>query len=307
VRALFAIKHAILAQMNRIIPEPESSLAGGITLGAKASLGERELDLFRIAGIVHVVVLSGYNITIVADSIMRVMSFLPRMFSLAMGSLGVLFFAVMTGGGATVVRASIMAFLVVVARATGRTHDAGRMLIIAAALMILWNPYIVLFDPSFQLSFIATLGLIYLAPIVERKCSRIPERFGLRSIAASTLAAQIAVLPLLLYQSGIFSTVALPVNMLALPLVPLAMLTSFLAAMFGFLGWIFAMPFGFVAYLLLAYMFGVVHFFAAIPLASFVVPAFPLWVVGVSYVLLIALTMRVYRVSPPVLRIAIGT
>ncbi len=292
---LFSIKATLVEKVNEVLPEPESSLAGGITLGAKSSLGEDLLDKFRITGIIHIVVLSGYNITIVADSIMRVLGILPRMFSLLAGSIGVVLFAIMTGAGATVVRASIMALLVVIARATGRVHETGRILLFAAAAMVLWNPYILLFDPSFQLSFVATLGLIYLSPVLERAFSKIPKRFDLRAIASATIAAQIAVLPLLLYQSGIFSTVSLPVNMLILPFVPLAMLASFLAAMCGFIGVAFAFPFGLIAYSLLAYMFGVVEFFAGVPFSAITIPTFPLWAVFASYGLLAILLVRIYR------------
>ena len=161
---LLSLKHSFLERISRVIPEPHASLLGGLVVGAKTALGKDLLDDFRRAGIIHIVVLSGYNITIVAEAIMRFFSFLPRIAGMWLGVISIVFFAVMTGAGATIVRASLMALLVILARATGRTHDITIALFLAGFLMLLHNPKILMFDPSFQLSFLATLGLIYGAP-----------------------------------------------------------------------------------------------------------------------------------------------
>ncbi len=287
--ALFAFKQTFLAQLSRILPEPEASLAGGIVVGAKRSLGEKLLQDFRDTGIIHIVVLSGYNVTIVAESLMHFFSFLPYAASLATGALSIIAFAVMTGAGATVVRASIMALLVVVARATGRMYAIKRALFVAGFLMLVHNPYVLVFDTSFQLSFIATLGLIYFAPAVERWLGIAPKTFGLREIAAATVATQIFVLPMLLYKMGAVSLVSLPVNLLVLVSVPAAMLASFLAGVVSLLGTVVALPFSVAAHLLLSYMLLVVEWFAQIPLAAVTVGGVPLWVAlalyaGIAYV-----------------------
>ncbi|MEK7147475.1 MAG: ComEC/Rec2 family competence protein, partial [Patescibacteria group bacterium] len=103
------------------------------------------LEKFRTVGVIHIVVLSGYNITIVAEFIMRLLAFLPRAARLAGGALAIILFAVMTGGSATIVRASLMAILVVVARATGRIYGITRALLLAGFLMVLHNPKILVF------------------------------------------------------------------------------------------------------------------------------------------------------------------
>jgi len=94
----------------------------------------------------------------------------------------------MTGASATVVRAALMAFLVLIARATGYHSEITRALFVAALLMIFHNPMILLYDPSFQLSFLATLGLIMLVPWIETKLSWIPKtKFDFRGLAAASL------------------------------------------------------------------------------------------------------------------------
>lgn len=282
-RNLFALKNAFLARLGAVIPEPEASLAGGLIVGAKRSLGAELLDAFRTTGIIHIVVLSGYNVTIVAEAIMRVFSFLPRMFGIGLGALSIFSFAVMTGASATIIRASLMALLVILARATGRLYEITIALFFAAFIMLLANPKILVFDPSFQLSFLATLGLIYLAPRIEHYFNLVPSVWGLREFAVATVATQIFVLPLLLYQTGELSLVSLPVNLLILVFVPATMLFGFLTGAIGFVSAFLSLPFAFVSYTLLAYQLKVVELFAALPFASLSLPAFPGWLMILFY------------------------
>jgi len=283
--SLFNFKHAFLDRVSRTIPEPHASLLGGLVVGAKQSLGEKLLDDFRATGIIHIVVLSGYNVTIVAEALMRFFSFLPRVASLWVGASSIVLFAIMTGAGATIVRASIMALLVIAARATGRTSEITRALFIAGFLMVLFNPKILIFDISFQLSFLATLGLILLPPIFEKYFHFVPTRFQFREFALATVSTQIFVLPLLLYEMGQLSLVALPVNLLVLIFVPLTMLFGFLTGVIGFLSIVLSLPFAFLTYGLLAYELKVVEIFAELPFASVQIESFPLWLMLGMYAL----------------------
>ncbi|MEK7555979.1 MAG: ComEC/Rec2 family competence protein [Patescibacteria group bacterium] len=292
---LLSLKHSFLERISRVIPEPHASLLGGLVVGAKTALGKDLLDDFRRAGIIHIVVLSGYNITIVAEAIMRFFSFLPRIAGMWLGVISIVFFAVMTGAGATIVRASLMALLVILARATGRTHDITIALFLAGFLMLLHNPKILMFDPSFQLSFLATLGLIYGAPLIEKYFHLVPTRFQLREFATATIATQIFVLPLLLYMTGEFSMVALPVNLLVLVFIPLTMLFGFLTGVVGFVSTTLSVPFAAVSYLFLTYELQVVEFFSSLPFASVSVSYFPLWLLVILYILISAIIFRFYK------------
>jgi competence protein ComEC len=285
VAKLLAFKHAFTANLAQLISEPQASLLGGLIVGAKEALGKNLLDDFRKVGVIHIVVLSGYNITIVAESLMSFFKvFLPNVFATSFGVLSIIAFALMTGASATVVRASIMALLVIVAKIGARRYDITRALLLAGLVMLINNPAILVFDPSFQLSFLATVGLIFVSPIVERWLQFVPEKFKMREVAVATLATQIFVLPYILYQMGTFSVVALPVNLLILSAIPLTMLLGFLAGIFGFVSLLLATPFAFGAYIFLAYELGVVNWFAKLPFASFSVPAFPFWLVILVYV-----------------------
>lgn len=283
-RRLFALKEKYLGALSKVIPEPESAFMGGLTVGAKRAIGKNLLEDFRKTGIIHIVVLSGYNITLVADSIMRGLSFLPGVFGISLGVLGIIFFAIMTGASATVVRASMMALLVILARATGRIYEITWALFLTGFFMVLHNPKILRFDTGFQLSFLATFALIWLAPHIEKKLHFVPKKFKFREIASATTSAQIFVLPLLLYKMGIFSVVSIPVNLLVLIFVPATMFFGFLTGIIGMFSALLSVPFGWISFAFLQYELWIVETFAKLPFASFNIPNFPPWLMLAAYV-----------------------
>src|SRR3989344_2447702 len=288
---LFTIEHAFLDRLAGVLPEPENSLAGGLVVGAKQSLGEDLLTSFRNVGLIHVIVLSGYNLTLIADFVKDFLGVvLPIAAVTWVSALAIIAFAILAGAGATVVRATIMALLVLVARQTGRLYEVTRALIIAGLIMIIHNPKVLVFDIGFQLSFLATLGLLYLEPIVVKKLTWLPEKIlfiRFRAIAAATIAAQLAVLPWILYKFGNLSLFALPANILVSPIVPYAMLLVFLTGLAGFILYPLSLLLSFPAYALLAYQLLVTKIFSSLPLASINIKSFPLIIVLCLYAILI--------------------
>jgi len=192
----------------------------------------------------------------------------------------------MTGASATAVRAGVMAFIMLFGRMTGRNYDAGRALIIAGLLMIAYDLRVIT-DISFQLSFLATGGVLFITPKVIGWVSFLPLRFNFRELVATTIAATISVLPILLYLTGVFSLVSLPVNILILPLIPTTMLFSFLVGIFGFISPTLAIPFGLIADLFLSYILGMVHFFAGLSFASLNIKSFPIIITIILYIIII--------------------
>ncbi len=292
---LFSLKNNFISALSRVIPEPHSAFMAGLTVGAKKSIPKDLQEDFRKTGIIHVVVLSGYNITLVADFVMKIFSFLPRIFGISLGVAGIILFAIMTGASATVARASIMALLVILARATGRIYQITWALFLTGFFMVLQNPKILVFDTGFQLSFLATLALIWLAPFfdpVRNKTSLMSADVslihrisnGVRKIAADTIATQIFVLPLLLYKMGLFSLVALPANLLILIFVPATMFFGFVTGGIGMLSEIISIPFGWLSYAFLQYELWIVDFFANLPASSFAIKNFPLLLAVLIYI-----------------------
>jgi competence protein ComEC len=284
--AALAVKRAFLTGLGRAIPEPEAGLAGGITVGDKRSIGEELSSDFQRASLIHMVVLSGYNITIVINAIIFVIGKLGAAAQFSAAGVVVVFFALISGGAATAVRAGSMALIAIFARVTHRTTLAERILGVVCALMVLWNPWTLVYDPSFQLSALATLGLVLFTPIFAARMPRVPAAWGMREILASTLATQLTVLPLLLYQSGSLSLVALPANLLALVSVPYAMAASFVAALAGLVLGPIAPIVGAPAYALLWYEITVAQLFSSLPFAAVSIPAFSAWWVVLAYAII---------------------
>jgi competence protein ComEC len=289
---LFKVKEMFLSEITTVLPEPHATLMGGLLLGDKSSLNKELENEFRRAGVIHIIVLSGYNITLVAEFFMWIFQKISRRLRFAITAAAIILFAIMVGAGATVIRASIMTLLVLFAKSQGRMSDISRALVFAAFLMILQNPRILMFDYSFALSFLSTCALIYIAPIIERLLVFITDRWKLRELVVSTLSTQLFVLPLLLYRSGDISVVSLPVNLLVLPFVSITMFSGFVTVVVSFVSHALSIPFSLLSYALLHYELTVVHLFASFKVASFHVAHFPMWLMILFYAFFITLIMR---------------
>jgi competence protein ComEC len=296
---LYALKHVFEKSLEQNINEPEVSLLEGMLLGERGGFSNELLQAFIVVGLIHIVVLSGSNIAIVAEAVFRLLGMvrrLPRGWLYGLGFAAIVLFALMTGGGAATVRAVIMGAIAILARYLRRPQAALRALIVAAVLMVLYNPLVLWLDNGFILSILATFGLITLAPYIETKLTKLPawSNFNIRSIVATTLAVEIFILPALLYTSGTFSFFSLPINALVLPVVPLVMLVGFIAGVLGFLHPLLAFIPAFVAQFLLRLIIGITEISAAVPVASAIVAPFPWWVAAVVYVPLTWLAVRTY-------------
>lgn len=300
IEGLFLAKRAFVNSLTRALPEPQSSLASGILIDGKQSINGELQEKFRKTGLIHIVVLSGSNVSIVAVAIGKMFMFLPRVAGMISASLGIVAFAMITGASATIVRASIMAILVLMSQMSLRNYDPARGLFLASMLMLIHNPLILLHSPSFQLSFLATFAVVKVIPSLEggkiftRAAGWISERFGLRELVVSNILVQAFLFPILTWMTGFFSAVSLPVNLLILPLIPFTMLAAFLTAMTGlvglFLGPAFhflALPFAFLSQSLLSYELMIVNFFAKFSLAEIPFGGFSSGVVAGFYIVTI--------------------
>jgi competence protein ComEC len=292
--SLYSIKDTFAEGLQEALPEPASSLAEGILVGGKQGLGKDLLGMFTVTGLLPIIVLSGYNVMIVAEAILLCFGFLQRRFALTVSGIVIILFIILAGSGSSAVRAGIMAVLALFARATGRQYDALRILIFAFVAMLLWNPYQLMYDPGFQFSFMATLGLILLSPHLENRLTKIRSA-SLREILSSTLSAQLFVLPILLYQTGNLSLVSIPANVLALVAVSPAMLLSFIAGLAGVIIPSCALWIGLPAYVLLSYIILVATSFASLPFAHVIVPLFSPILLLVAYTALAWLYIRLQK------------
>ena len=169
----------------------------------------------------------------------------------------------MTGAGASVVRAAVMGSLLLLSLSAGRLYAIAPALCAAALSMLVINPRILYWDIGFQLSFLATLGIVFGISVLDKLTPKIQSWFGLKEIVMSTLCATIATLPVILLNFGRLSVVAVLANLLVLPFIPLIMLLGFLIVI-PFMG----PGFGYVASLFLNYVLAVTRKLSAWPWAS---------------------------------------
>lgn len=291
---LSKIKASFEQNIDRALPEPHAAFLKGILLGERESLPPGLVEDFKRTGVTHIVALSGYNITLVGHVFIGFLLFLtiPFRVSFWIAIAGIALFVIMTGASPSVVRAGIMGVLVLAAYREGRIYRITNALIFAAAVMVFVNPKILRFDVAFQLSFLATAGLIFLAPRVEEymndfrewiRCRGAPEGvsprfvapthekgflFSLKRIFVETVSAQLMVLPLLIYTFGMVSLASPLTNLLVLIAVPYAMASGFVAGLIGYGSDFLASIVAIIPWFLIEYKIRVIEFFASLPIAS---------------------------------------
>jgi len=247
---LETVAHVFAENLSRALPEPHASYAAGILVGDRSGIPPDLRDAFYKTGTSHIMALSGYNVTIIIDSLGKVLGgfWLP--------TLGIILFVLATGAAPSLVRASLMGVLVLLAQRYSHDYSAARALLAAVALMLFFDPALLWGDVGFQLSVAATFGLIWLAPKWHSKLKKFPKVFGLRDAAISTIAAQLATLPLVFWYFGGVSWVALPANVLVQIAMPYSMFFGFIAGLTKIIWW--------PAFLFLAYQIFIVRLFSGL-------------------------------------------
>lgn len=284
---LYKFRNSFRENMGMIINYPNSSLAEGLLLGEKSGFDNNMQDDFVKTGTIHIVALSGYNITIIADNTIKILgSVLSKTLSIIFSFFLILIFIIMTGAEATAVRAGVMASILLLSKIMGRDYYAKRALWIAFILMLAYDLRVIS-DMSFQLSFLATAGILYIHPKIFPKLYFIPIRFHLREIVSTTISATIAVLPLVLYSTGVLSLVSLPANILILPFIPITMFFSFLAGIISFISPFLAYPFAIISNIFLSYILFIIEWFGSFRFSSVNIESFSVIFVFVIYAFIV--------------------
>ena len=273
-RRLIQIRERGRQVIGIALPEPHASLLKGILLGDSSGMPSGLNNAFRTTGMTHIIAISGFNIALIIALLSQLATPVmpPRPASIAIVVL-VASYALLVGAEASVVRAAIMGIAYLISlRLFGRPTLAIAGLFVAAALMTLIDP-MTLWDIGFQLSFMATLGLMIYAGRWTRQLGgrtsgiASPQvRSRLTSLVAEitvvTLAAQLLTLPLILFHFGRLSLASLPANMLLLPAQPAVMMSGGLTLLLGLLSPALAQIAGLVAWPFLHYTIRVVYLLA---------------------------------------------
>ncbi len=281
-------RQILLQAINSLFWSPDDGLVAGVLLGERSSL-DKELLNFKLTGLTHILAVSGFNVTLIINVLMMLMSGWPRARRFYLAWAAVFWFAILTGGSASVVRAAVMGSLFLLAKMLQRQANPITVLLWTAVLMSIWNESYFNHDLSFVLSFLATFSLLIIMPEWEQ-IELDGWKGSLWDGVKVTLAAQTLTLPVSLYYFQGFSIIAPLANLLVLPFVPILMLLGF----FGLVGQILVMllalgswqiaPLDWLLLLLaascrelVALMLAIVKLMANLPLAYWEVEYLPVW------------------------------
>lgn len=301
---ILSVKKLFQKNIENVLPEPHASFLSGLLLGTRKQIPQDLIEVFNRTGTTHIIAISGYNISIIAVLLFNISLFLGlhRYWAFWLAVVEIMIFTVLTGSSASVVRAAVMGIFVLTANHFGRLSQATRVLVISAAIMLVVNPKLLRFDIGFQLSFLATLGLVIFSPILEKKFQEdlrkeISFSDSLENSFFTTLSAQVLVLPVLAYNFGRISLISPVANVLLLPLIPFTMLIGFIAGTIGFIWMPLAKLVGYLVWVLLQYEIWLMGLLAKIPSASIEIGRFGWWWVLVYYIVIIFVYQKLKRKS----------
>ncbi len=266
---LYAVTRDFSAGMQSALPEPQASFGMGLLVGQRDTMPKAASEMLAAVGLTHIIAVSGYNLTILVRATRRLLAKRSKFQATLAGLALIAAFLVVTGAMPSIFRASIISTLSLGAWYFGRNLKPMVLISLTAAGTALWSPLYVWFDIGWYLSFLAFFGVLIVAPYARRHLLKGKKRGMLGEMLLETTAAQIMVLPIILYIFHDSSFAALLANMLVLPLIPLAMITGFVAGLAGMLipalaGW-FAWP----ARWILTYLLDAAALVARIPHMEF--------------------------------------
>ncbi len=282
--------------IRKAIPEPEASLGIGYLVGQKSSLPESLQEQLRLVGLTHIVVASGYNLTILVRFARRLFASISKYLAMLSSSLMIFSFILVTGFSPSMTRAGLVTGLSLAAWYYGRKIHPMVLLPFAAAVTVFINPGFMWGDLGWYLSFSAFAGVMILAPLFQNYFFGSKKPGTIQQILGETISAQLTTLPIIAFSFGILALFALPANLLVLPFVPLAMLFVFVA---GILAVIIPLSVAFVgipAFFVLTYMTSVIDWFASIPNVSVDI-SFTIFGVIIFYAILLVVAIYMQRVT----------
>lgn len=279
------IRERFAKSVRMFVMEPMASLGLGFVVGQRSALPETLDEQLKVVGLTHIVVASGYNLTILVRFVMRLFSRYSRYLAFV-GSLLMIFgFVMFSGLSPSMNRAVIVTVLSLLAWYVGRRFHPVLLVTYVASATAFYNPMYVWGDLGWYLSFFAFAGILIVAPLVIALLYRRRGPSSFEQLVIETLSAEVMALPLVALTFSAVPAFALLANVLVAPLIPVAMV---LTALTGIIGMISATLVGVVALpttVLIGYMIAVVEWIASLPVAQYHVEL-SVWLALALYVLL---------------------
>jgi competence protein ComEC len=301
-KAVYKLKERSLALIHRMFNDPEASLLAGVLLGVDTGMTRDLQDAFKNTGTAHIIAISGFNMAIIAGVFFSLFKNLfGERYGAVIAVIGILFYTILVGAEAPVMRAALMGIISLAARQLGRRSMGLNALGAVAMFMALFNP-LVLWDVGFQLSFFATLGLILYAEPFSLFVSNVISRFSKADVSTFaqilndnvvlTFAAQLTTIPIMAYHFKRISLVSFIANPFILPVQPAVMILSGLALLVSHIIFPLGQLLAWIAWPFAAYTIRIVELFDRVPHGSIYLGDSPIWWVIGFYLALFAVTFN---------------
>lgn len=234
------IRTTVISYVDRLLPEPESSLLIGILIGEQRLFDPIFKENLRVSGTTHIIAASGYNVNILVLIVERSLSrFFNPSIRIVISLFLVWCFVVLSGGSPSIIRAAIMISLILISSRLEIGLSIHHILVLCTTLYLYYNPYIIT-DLSFQLSLVSTASLIYFLPVIEGFLLGVKS--WVRDLILPTLACTISTAPILMYTFGSISLIGIISNLIILPILEITMITSVFALVISSISYSLAKP-----------------------------------------------------------------
>lgn len=255
------IREKFLNSIKSIFPTDEANLLSWILIWERSETSKEIQTNFNNSGLTHIVAVSGFNITIIIVFLSYILKIFPVFFRTIFISIWVIWFVAIVWDNIAALRAAIMWLLAYYILVSGRSGNSFVILLISAFLIVLYNPLILNYDISFQLSFLAVLGLIYTKNFFDKIFSFLPKILAIRESFVLTLSAFSFTLPIMIVYFGQVSILSPLANIAVWWTLPFTMLFWFISVILDFFSHQASYIIWFIARGFLAYILEVAHFF----------------------------------------------
>jgi competence protein ComEC len=290
-RLATSIRFWIAGVLGSYINFPVDGIVGGMLVGFQGGIPKYLSDIFRYTGTLHTLVLSGFNITVLAGFLGLLFQRLPFRIKTILIGMGIVTLVIISGAGVAAVRAGIMGSIALIAGMSLQNYNVFRALLLSFLFFFFISPQTIFVDPGFHLSFLATVFIILLLPILNEKITWIPvyKKLNLRELLILAVGLPIFMLPYTMYLSGLFPLVSPLANIFLVPVIPVLMLGGLVVVTLSFVPFLANIVGGITSFIGVI-VIKVLTFFNTLPMWH--TPAISGWGVTIFYSVLFVLVFR---------------
>ncbi len=217
------IKHLFYNSLQKNLKPEQGALLIALLVGDKGLMSSQIVNEFSITGVAHLIAVSSYILTVILILASRLRPYIGKALTVAICSIVIILSLIMADFSAGMLRAAIMFGLYILSKNLGKQYSVVPVVIFTAAILVAINPLIIKYDLGFLFSFSAILAIVLFAPIFTKYFASypkmIPEKFGIREILATTLAAQIGTIPLTIYYFEQLPIISPLSNLIIVPII----------------------------------------------------------------------------------------